>query len=101
MIVNKPQHVVATIEASRDAQVIANIFDFPGWEWKVDNEAVDYSVGKDLPVMQFKVHTTSRKSFTIEGKLTHTPLRAAAEAISLGSLFVLAGIGFICKTSKK
>jgi hypothetical protein len=99
--VDKPQHVVATIEASSDVLVTALIFDFPGWKWTVDDEPVNHRIGRDLPVMQFNVPTMSQKSFTIEGRLTKTPLRAVAEGISLGSLLLLAGIGFICKTSKK
>ena len=74
------------------AQVILPIFNFPVWEIFVDGWEIDYSTDSQLGLILVDLPPGEHY---IRGNLVNTPLREAANKVSLISLFALTGLGLL------
>lgn len=66
----------------------ANIFDFPGWQWKLDGIPVAHVKAAPLPVMEYVLQPSSRAR-TLSVVWTETPLRQISNGISMVSWIIV------------
>jgi hypothetical protein len=75
--------------------VRANIFDFPGWQWRIDGTRVSHQVASDLPVMEVELPPSANDRI-ITVAWSETPLRTISNYISafswVGALMLAFGL---------
>lgn len=81
-----PLHFRYTSDAPQEFRLRLFLFDFPGWEARVDGVVVETELGKPEG---FLVVPIPAGQHTIEIEFTHTPARQLAWQVSGVSLFVL------------
>ncbi len=69
------------------ALIRANIFDFPGWQWKLDGIPVAHAKAANLPVMEYLASPSSRPQ-TLTVVWSETPLRQVSNGISMVSWII-------------
>lgn len=68
--------------------VRANIFDFPGWQWKLDGIPVAHVKAAPLPVMEYVLQPSPRAR-TLSVVWSETPLRQISNGISMVSWIIV------------
>ncbi len=86
----RPTSYTATIKSDTATNVEVNSIYFPGWQVKVDNRITPISLVDDFGLINFQLPQGEHKVII---KYTETPVHAAADLISIGSL-ASAGISF-------
>jgi len=82
-----PLHTIYTTKSERDFSLRLFLFDFPGWEARIDGERVETEVGRPEG---FIVIPVGAGNHTVEVEFKNTPARTVAWVISLFStVFVL------------
>ena len=76
----------AEISADEPTAVQAYVLNFPGWVLKVDGQRVETTSARPYGNVEFKV---SGGLHEVELGWTETPLRMAADVVSLISLFLI------------
>lgn len=94
---NKSNKWTFQVVVKQQANIEVPVFDFPNWQVKVNGLTFPHShknllgrISLDLPP----------GSYSIEGKLTNTPVRTLANLISLISLIILVSLSFYGKIKR-
>lgn len=89
IIQDQPQSFQVKVASTGSFRLIANIFDFPGWQWYINDKAVPHETGTSLPVMSVSVDQSDPATYTISGRLTETPIRRTADILSIAGITLL------------
>ena len=84
-----PARVDFKVNAASDAKIKANIFNFPGWQVKVDQVKLPIDDNNRLKLMLFDVPEGIHQ---IEIEFTNTPIRTAANTITAGTIIIIIGM---------
>lgn len=89
----KPHRLLFNIDARNQTHVQANIFNFPGWHVKVDDQPVPINDNNKLKLITFNV---AKGEHQVEIKFTNTPVRSSANSATAASILLM-GFLFIKK----
>ncbi len=76
---DKPQSVKFSVNVKEDAQITANIFDFPSWELTINGNKSEYTSNNKFKLISFNLE---KGSYTGSLQFQNTPLRNIANTIS-------------------
>ncbi|MCR4325025.1 MAG: YfhO family protein [Candidatus Curtissbacteria bacterium] len=85
-IKGSPTEVTFTSRSNEGAQIKANIFNFPGWEVKLNGQKISIDDNNALKLITFEVPAGESK---VDIEFKQTGLRLAANLISLFAIFSL------------
>jgi len=84
--------------SSQEAVIRLSLYDFPGWQVKVDGQKVDINHDNFLGLISVSIPSGNHQ---VEAKLSDTPVRKIGNSLSLVSLGVLMVIGLKVARRKK
>lgn len=87
---DKTQYFKILVTAKEQFTFIANIFDFPGWKFWVNEEVANTYLDTHAPRMLLTIPEGG--DYQIEGKLKETPIRLMADYLSLMSWLIVGGL---------
>jgi len=85
-ISQKPSKLEFNIDAKSDSQILVNTFNFPGWQVSIDGETMKISDNNRLKLITFEANEGVHR---IKVEFKNTPVRAAANLISLFSILLI------------
>ena len=83
--VNRTQEFLISLNVTKDTTMTANIFYFPGWKFFIDGQLSNFEIDENLGIMNLVIPSGEH---LISGKFTNTPLRQAANLLSILGLFL-------------
>ena len=85
-ISQEPSRIDFSVVANKPSQVKANVFNFPGWQVKIDGQKTQVLDNDRLKLITFSVPSGKHQ---VEVEFKNTPIRSLANTISLVSLLIL------------
>lgn len=83
---NTPSEISFAVDAKENSSLLANIFNFPGWQVEVDGSKVTIDDSSRLKLISFEVE---KGIHAVQIKFTNTPIRTLANSISLLTVLII------------
>jgi hypothetical protein len=88
--INKGHEFLINFKANKPTVFTARIFDFPGWTLYLNGEKLTHAITPE-GLIQASISAIPKESY-LSGRFEETPLRAAADGLTVLSLMVVVGL---------
>lgn len=95
-ITDTAAHMRMSVETTESASIVLNTAYFPGWKYTVNDRGVLPEVQSGLPVIPVAAGVS-----VIDARFTDTPVRTAANIVSIVTLLIVGGIYYDGKRKAK